>query len=159
MNREASVISGERNSAERNGRAESDASLAPNGAVRAVRRILFSCAWFGGLVALALWLFAGGRWALGFAGGALIGIANLLLLATLVREVIRPGRRNVGRIAALLAVKIPLVYGGLAALILWKLPPTLAIVAGFSLILVIIVLRAAGRALLESGLLGGAGRD
>jgi hypothetical protein len=136
-----------------------EAHPAPNGPVRAVRRILISCAWFGGLVLVALWVFAGGPWALGFAGGALIGTANLVLLALLVREIIRPGRRNAGRIAALLAIKIPLVYGGLAALILWKLPPTLAIVSGFSLILIIIILRAAGRALVESGLLGGVEQD
>ena len=80
-------------------------------------------------------------------------------LAQDAQQVAEESGDQVGQIVALLAVKIPLVYGGLAALILWKLPPALAIVAGFSLVLVIIVLRAAGRALLDSGLLGGAERD
>ncbi|MBD3235497.1 MAG: hypothetical protein GF330_02195 [Candidatus Eisenbacteria bacterium] len=127
--------------------------------VRTTRVVLGHGAWFGLLLGLLLWRLIGGRWALGFGAGTLLGMANLLLLGALAREVVRTSPRRAGRIAALLAVKIPLIYGGLAALILLMAFPPLAIVCGFSLVLVIVILRAAGRALLESGLIGGAGRD
>jgi hypothetical protein len=118
-----------------------------------IRRILVTTAILAALVALALWVYAGWRWAAGFAGGAVIGAANLVFLTALMREIIRPGRRSRGRIAALLAVKVPVVYGGLVGLLVWKAPPAIAVVIGFSLVLIVIVLKAAGRALLDSGLL------
>ncbi len=120
----------------------------------AVRRILLTSAWLGALATLAAWAFLGGRWALGFAGGALIGSANLVFLTVLARMVIVPGKRNLPSIAAVLSIKLIAVYGGLAGLLLWRFVPTLAVVCGFSLVLVVITLKAAGRALLASGWLG-----
>jgi|WetSurMetagenome_2_1015567.scaffolds.fasta_scaffold991531_1 hypothetical protein len=125
----------------------------PGTDIGVIRRILVTTAILAALVALALWVYAGWRWAAGFAGGAVIGAANLVFLTALVREIVRPGRRARGRIAALLAVKVPVVYGGLAGLLIWKAPPAIAVVIGFTLVLVVIVLKAAGRALLDSGLL------
>lgn len=124
---------------------------------KAVRKILVTTLWFGGLILVAVWAYAGGSWALGFAGGGLVGAVNLIFLTALVREVIRPGKRNAAAITALLAVKIPVVYGGLAGLLLWKAIPHLAVVAGFSLVLLVIVLKAAGRALLATGIFGRTG--
>ena len=124
-----------------------------------IRRVLVTTAILAALVALVLWVYAGWRWAAGFAGGALIGAANLVFLTALVREIVRPGPRARGRIAALLAVKVPVVYGGLVGLLVWKAPPAIAVVIGFSLVLIVIVLKAAGRALLDSGLLSGTPRD
>jgi len=124
----------------------------------AIRRILVTSAWFGASAAVAAWLLLGWRWALGFAGGALIGAANLIFLAVLARLVITPGKRNLPSIAAVLSIKFLAVYGGLAGLLLWRFVPTLAVVCGFSLVLVVITLKAAGRALLSSGwLASGAG--
>ncbi|MCK4412708.1 MAG: hypothetical protein KAY32_04105 [Candidatus Eisenbacteria sp.] len=117
-----------------------------------IRRLLVATACLGGIATLAAWAYLGWPWALGFAGGALIGVLNLVFLTVLAREVLRLGRRRGGRIAALLALKLPLVYGGLAALLLWETTPLVAVVMGFSLVLLVIVLRAAGRALIESGL-------
>ncbi len=125
----------------------------PGTDIGVIRRILVTTAILAALAALGLWVYAGWRWAAGFAGGALIGAVNLVFLTALMREIVRPGRRARGRIAALLAVKVPVVYGGLVALLVWKTPPAIAVVIGFSLVLVVIVLKAAGRALLESGLL------
>ncbi len=122
--------------------------------LRFIRRIVLTSAWTGALVALLVWTAVGWAWALGFAGGAIIGILNLIFLTALTREVVRTGKRSAGRIAALLAVKIPLIYGGLAALLLWRVLPIAAVVIGFPLVLVVIVLKVAGRALLTSGLFG-----
>jgi hypothetical protein len=127
-------------------------------APEAIRRILVTSAWFGGLIALAAWVLLGWRWALGFTGGALIGAGNLYFLTVLARIVIVPGRKNLPSILAVVTIKILTIYGGLAGLLLWHLPPTLAVVCGFSLVLAVITLKAAGRALLShGGFKGGAG--
>jgi F-type H+-transporting ATPase subunit a len=125
----------------------------PSAPLHAVRRLLRATAALAAVAGLAAWAYLGWRWALGFTGGALIGMLNIVFLTVLVREVIRIGPRRGGRIAALLALKVPLVYGGLAVLLLWETTPLVAVICGFSLVLLTIVLRAAGRALLESGLL------
>ncbi len=116
----------------------------------AIRRILVTTAWFGGVLALIAGALLGWAWALGFAAGTLVGAANLLFLALLARLVLVSGRRNVPRILAVLSIKVLIVYGGLAALLLWKTPPTVPVVLGFSLVLIVITLKAAGRALLSS---------
>ena len=128
-----------------------------------VRRVLITSAWLWALVVLAGGVYLGTRWALGFAGGALVGAANLVFLTVLVRETVRLGKRRYGRILAILALKIPIVYGGLAGLLIWRVPATVAVVLGFSLPLIVITLKAAGRAIFQSGLLGrapdGSARD
>jgi len=122
----------------------------PPGHVVFLRKTLVATAWLGALACLAAWAHYGGRCALGLLGGMFLGAANLVLLAALVRQWIRPGRRSVGRVAALLAVKMLLVYGGLAALLSSRLLPAAAVVIGISLPLVVISLKAGGRALQES---------
>jgi hypothetical protein len=125
----------------------------------AIRRILRTTVGLGLLLALVSWAWLGWPWCIAFLGGALIGALNLVFLAALVREIVKVGRRDPLRIGALLALKVPLVYGGLAALLIWDLAPVGAVVFGFSLVLVVIVLKAAGRALLGTGLLGGRAGD
>ena len=112
-----------------------------------VRRTLRTSTWLGAVAVVLAWVWQGTTWAVGFAGGAFIGIANLVLLAALFREVLTRERRNTGRIIALLAIKVPLVYGGLAALLLSRALPAISMVAGFSLVLAVILLKALGRAL------------
>lgn len=121
----------------------------------AVRRILITSAWFGASVALVAWAFFGWRWVLGFVLGGLLGAANLHLLSVLARLVVVPGRKNLPSILAVLTIKILVIYGGLAGLLLWHLPPVLAVVCGFSLVLVVITLKAAGRALISGPLISG----
>ena len=120
----------------------------------ATRSILITSAWFGALVAVAIWAYLGFPWFLGFVGGALIGAANLVFLTVLAREILTLEKKKRLRIAAVLAIKVVMVYGGLALLLVWDLPPTLAVVVGFALVLVVITLKAAGRALLASGVFG-----
>lgn len=119
----------------------------------AIRRILAGTGVLAIIAAVGAWAHLGAGWAAGLAGGALLGCLNLVFLTALFVEILRPAGRRRGTIAALLAIKVPLVYGGLAALLLWRAIPVLAVVLGFSLVLLVIVLRAAGRALLDSGLL------
>ena len=119
-----------------------------------IRRILITSAWFGGLVGLVAWVYLGWPWAAGFAGGLIVGMANLYFLASLTQLVLTTDRRNKGAIAGILAIKVIVVYGGLAALLLWDLPSALSVVAGFSVVLFVIVLKAVGRALLATRLFG-----
>lgn len=119
-----------------------------------IRRILITTAWLGALVALVAWVYFGWPWALGFAGGTLVGMSNIFFLSLLSQMILTTGKRNKGAIAAVVALKILVVYGGLAALLLWHLPSALSVVAGFSVVLLVIVLKAAGRAMLDAGLFG-----
>ena len=61
---------------------------------RTIRRILITSAWFGALCALAGWILWGGMWALGLAGGLLVGMAHLVFLAILADLVLVTGRRR-----------------------------------------------------------------
>ena len=102
----------------------------------------------GAIAAILLWAATGGRWALGFAAGAALGVANFLLLAALMREIVTLETRSYRRIAMLVAIKVVFVYGGLAFLLASKWVPILSAVVGFSLILGVIVLKAVGRLLI-----------
>jgi hypothetical protein len=113
-----------------------------------VRAVLVTSLWFGALITIALGLYGGLRWGIGFAAGGAVGSVSFVMLKILATRILRVGPRPAGRILAAIAFKLLLVYGGLAALILWRAWPTLAIVAGFSLPLVVIILKAAGRAVL-----------
>jgi hypothetical protein len=120
-----------------------------------VRRVALTSAWLGAVVALLLWAGPGARWALGFVGGAAVGIANLLLLAALIRAILVPGRRDPVRLARLLGAKVLLVYGGLAALLVSRAFPAASVAIGFSLFLAVMVLKALGRLVTGAGPAGG----
>jgi hypothetical protein len=123
-----------------------------------IRRILITSVWFGGLVALTTWVYLGWRWALGFGGGLIVGMANLYFLSLLTQLLLMAERRSKKAIVGILAGKLIVVYGGLAALLVWDLPPPLSVAAGFSVVLLVIVLKAFGRALLDSRFFGRATR-
>ncbi len=137
-----------------------DEAMAPAGdtplpalltAVGAIRSILVTCVWFGAIAALAAWISLGGPWALGFLGGAVIGGGNLYLISLLIRRIMDPQKKKLVRTLGLLAIKIVGIYGGLGLLLLWDLTPAASVVCGFSLVLAVIVLKAAGRVLLPRG--------
>lgn len=80
--------------------------------------------------------------------GAVWGIVNLIFLTELVKAIIRPGGVQVERAIVIGVVKFPLLY--LTAYALLKVPnfkPTL-LLAGFSGIFLIMLLKAMGRVLL-----------
>lgn len=120
----------------------------------AIRRILQTTLWLGALLTLIAWAYLGWRWALAFAGGVCIGGGNLIFLTALARQFLRPGPRDLASLIGLLSMKLVVIYGGLLALLLWKEMPTAGVVCGFSLTLAVITLKAAGRALLASGITG-----
>jgi len=113
-----------------------------------IRRIAVTSLWLGAVAAILLWAATGGRWALGFGAGAALGVANFLLLAAVMREIVTLERRSRRRIALLVAIKVVVIYGGLALLLVSKLAPILSVVTGFSLVLGVVVLKALGRLLI-----------
>ena len=102
----------------KDGTAQGDAAAAPLAFAgpAAIRRICFTTAWFGAVAAIAFWVYLGWRWSLGYVGGTVTGIANIFFLSALTREVLTTEQRNKLRIFLLLAIKVVVVYGGLAAL-------------------------------------------
>jgi hypothetical protein len=67
--------------------------------------------------------------------GALFGMANLAVLAGLVRAVIRVDGPARGRALVFGALKLPVLYGILIALLLWAHVEPLAFLVGFTSIL------------------------
>jgi len=121
---------------------------------QAIRRILIPCAWLAVIFAALAWVFLSFNHALAFIGGTIVGCLNLIFLTLLVQQIlVASGSRNYLTIALILALKILIVYGGLAGLLIWETTPIIGVVSGFSLILLVITLKAAGRALIASGIL------
>ncbi len=106
---------------------------------------------FGLLVALATASLAGPRAAAAFAGGAAWSLVNLGVIGVIVRTVIvPPGRpRARRRLVAALVVKVPLLYGAGAAMLVWGRLPAGWLVTGFTWPFVVLFLKALGRVLLR----------
>ncbi len=113
-----------------------------------IRRVLLTTAWLGGISFLCLAVYLDLHKAVSWTAGVALGIANLLFLNGLVKEMLRPtgGRPRVLLLYALL--KFPAVYLiGAAALIRFDLHP-LFVLGGFSLFLAVAFLKVLGRLLL-----------
>lgn len=96
------------------------------------------------LFGLAFLFSLGQGFALGFVAYGLWSAANLWVLERLLRTTIRPDGRDPVAIAVIGIVKLPLLYGALIALLVWGSFPTIAIVAGLSVPIVVIFLKALG---------------
>jgi hypothetical protein len=94
-------------------------------------------------------VYVGWGWALGFLLGAAWGIGNLYLLRALIGKVVRQGGRDTWAIVGLVLIKFPLLYALGFVVLSRPWYPFWAPVLGFSLSLIVIVLKAAGRAMLR----------
>jgi F-type H+-transporting ATPase subunit a len=110
----------------------------------------------GGLLVLALAVYAGYRPAGAAAAGLAVSVTNLRLLQALFTRMLTPGQRSAGTIALLLLAKVPLLLGSTwVALGPLHLPATWYAI-GFSLVLAVVVLKVLG--LLLTGMRGRDGR-
>ncbi len=75
----------------------------------------------------------------GVALGALFGIASLLLIAVLVRELVRVEKPRRGRAAVLTAVKFPALYAAAYLAVRVLGADLIAFLVGFTLVLVALV--------------------
>jgi len=112
-------------------------------------RSLKATALLGLLGSLFASVYVGWGWALGFLLGAAWGIGNLYLLRALVGKVVSLGGRDTWAIVVLVLIKFPLLYGVGFLVLSRPWYPVWAPVSGFSLSLLVIVLKAMGRALLH----------
>ncbi|MCD6250111.1 MAG: hypothetical protein J7J98_07280 [candidate division Zixibacteria bacterium] len=85
--------------------------------------------------------FSGGVW----------GLLNLIFISALVRSTIRPEAVNKFQVIGIAVFKFPLLYGSGYFLTQVKQFDPLYLLAGFSLLLVVIVLRAIGAAMMQAG--------
>lgn len=101
------------------------------------------------LIVALFGLYYVGLWpSLAFLSGGIWGMVNLMFITGLIRATIRPDGVDTPKAVGLAIIKFPLLYG--AGYFLLKVPQfePLHIMAGFSLLLVIIVLKVVGRAVL-----------
>jgi len=85
--------------------------------------------------------FSGGVW----------GLLNLIFISALVRSTIRPEAVNKLQVIGIAVFKFPLLYASGYFLTQIKQFDPLYLLAGFSLLLVIVVLRAIGAAMMQAG--------
>ena len=83
--------------------------------------------------------------------GMLWGCANLWLIRQFIVNYITPGDRNLGKLSLLAVVKFPVLYA--AAFLILKLGwfSVVSFVIGFSLIFIVITLKALGKLVTEGG--------
>jgi hypothetical protein len=86
----------------------------------------------------SLAVFSGGVWSM----------VNLLFLGMLVRTVIKPGKIDTGKAVGMAVIKFPLLYLAGYALVNIELFGLLELLAGFSVIPVVMLLKSVSRALL-----------
>jgi hypothetical protein len=110
--------------------------------------VLITTAWLGAVCFLCIGFYIGLAMAVAWAAGVAFGIADLTLINGLIREATGRQRRSI--LAILFVLKTVVLYAvGAVALFLLELNPFF-LVAGFSLFLVVIVLKVLGRLLLSS---------
>jgi len=91
--------------------------------------------------------YLGWGWGLGFAAAGVWSVLNFKALEHLIRLALRPEGRNGSAIAMALVIKIPVLYG-LGILVVWKGRfPVGALLIGFAIPLVVLVLKTAGQVL------------
>jgi hypothetical protein len=113
-----------------------------------VRRVLITTAWLGGVCCLCIGAYVGFGPAIAWVAGVGFGLADLALINGLIREATGRQRRPV--LLALFGLKTVALYAsGAVVLFVLGLDP-LFLLAGFSLFLVVVVLKIAGRMLLSS---------
>ncbi|UCD64904.1 MAG: hypothetical protein JSW34_05595 [Candidatus Zixiibacteriota bacterium] len=101
------------------------------------------------LISLPFGIYYFGIWpALAFFSGGIWGMVNLIFLSSLIRTAIRPGGADTTRAVGFAVIKFPLLY--LAGYALLKVPrfEPLHLLAGFSVLFLVMLLKATARALL-----------
>ncbi len=101
------------------------------------------------LIAFVFGMYSFGFWhVLAFFSGGVWGIVNMIFLKNLIQEVFTAGDINTSAVAVTALVKFPLLFVAGYFLITVEMFDIKILVAGFSLILVVMVLKALGRLLL-----------
>lgn len=113
-----------------------------------IRRVLITTGWLGAVSFLCVASYVGIRPGASYLAGVIIGSADLFLLDALLREVIGPRRR--WALALYGIAKFAVVYGVGAVLLLCLHLRAWYMLAGFSLFLLVILLKILGLLLLNT---------
>lgn len=116
-----------------------------------VRRTVITTIVVGLLGGLVAFVYLGALVAAGVLAGAIVGAANLWFLWKLIQLVVAPVRGSTRAIVSFALMKIVFVYGLGAALLVWGKLPAVWLLVGFSLILLVAVLKVAGLLLTATG--------
>lgn len=117
-----------------------------------INRVIKTTLLLGALVFLFGTYYFDWIYSLGIFVGVLWGCANLWFIRQFIVNYITPGERDAMKLALFALIKFPVLYG-LGFLLLWlQWFPVVSFVIGFSLILVVVVLKALGKLVIESGL-------
>lgn len=101
------------------------------------------------LIAFVFGMYSLGFWdSLAFFTGGVWGVINMIFLKNLIQEVFTAGEINTSAVAVTALVKFPLLFVAGYFLVTVDMFDIKILVAGFSLILVVMVLKALGRLLL-----------
>ncbi len=101
------------------------------------------------LIAFVFGMYSFGFWhGLAFFSGGIWGVVNMMFLKSLIQEAFTAGEINVSAVAVTALVKFPLLFVAGYFLITVEMFDIKILVAGFSLILAVMLLKALGRLLL-----------
>lgn len=115
-----------------------------------IQRIIKTTLLVATIVALFVAVYYSVPYAVGLWFGTIWGSINFYFIKILIQEVSTPSRsarRNV--VLLILTVKFPLLYFAGYILLRWQYIPDLSLLLGFSLLFVVMVLKALGRVLLQ----------
>ena len=110
-----------------------------------ITRIIRTTAMVALLAALAVSVYFDWIFALGFLVGTLWGLINLYFLKMLIMEVISPSKTRTNQAVVLMLVKFPLLYAGGYFILAWGFFSAYSLLAGFSLMFAVMLLKVLGR--------------
>ena len=113
-----------------------------------ITRIIKTTAILALVAALATSVYFDWVFALGLLIGSVWGLVNLYFLKKIITEAISPGETRTGSVVLLILVKFPLLYIGGYFIVAWNFFPVYSLLAGFSLMFVVMVLKILGRMIL-----------
>jgi hypothetical protein len=114
-----------------------------------ITRIIRTTAILALVVALYLTMYVAGKTALGFLVGVTWSLVNLYFIKGLVTEVITPRETRKDVAVVLGLIKFPILYVGGFLIIASGYFPVIALLAGFSLIFPVALLKVLGRVILR----------
>ena len=118
--------------------------------VEFIHRVIKTSLVLAVLVFLFVTVYYSFRFGAGILVGALWGCLNLLFLTNLITEVFTPGKEvRKGKIILIAVVKFPLLYAAGYVLLWIKYLPAESLLIGFTLLFVVMFLKAMGRWILS----------
>ena len=114
-----------------------------------IKRVTVLSAVLSAVVFLFLSVYYQFPFALAFLLGGLWSSLNLLALTFMVQQLLRPVPIDWPVALASIFIKLPLLYGAGFFLVTWDFLPQLGLVAGFSVVLAVIILKGLGRMILK----------